>query len=249
MALSAACASSAHAMGLAARLLQTGMADLVLAGGCEAPLTASYLALLHRSGILSRERCRPFDRRRDGLVLGEGAGILVLERLEAARARGGRVRAEILGYGASCDAVSFHAPDPEGGPLADAMQQALREGALDPGDVGYVKAHGTATVKGDRAETLAIARALGGAASRTPTGSLKPLVGHTIGASTAIEAGLAVRALEEGLVPPTANLEDPDVPAPLRFIRGTPAPLEGRAALVNTAGFGGTNACLALGRA
>jgi 3-oxoacyl-(acyl-carrier-protein) synthase len=245
--LTAACSSSAHAIGLAARLIQCGMADAAVAGGTEACVTPSYAAMVHRSGILTPEVCRPFDRRRNGTLLGEGAGILILEGWEHARARGARVRAELLGYGASNDAESLYAPAPGGDPLAAAMLQAMREASVGPGEIGYIKAHGTATVKGDLSEANAIRAVLGGAAGRVPIGSLKPVLGHTIGASTAMEATLVIEALGTGWLPPTGNLKEPDPAIRLELLRGAPVRMGRGVAMVNSAGFGGTNACLIFG--
>jgi 3-oxoacyl-(acyl-carrier-protein) synthase len=243
--LSSACASSAQAIGLGARLLQAGAVDVVLAGGAEACDTPGYRAMAERSGLLSPERCRPFDVRRSGTAIGEGAAFLVLERRERALARGARIRAELLGYGATSDADSLHAPAGDGAALAAAMREALREAGLAPEGVAWVKAHATGTKKGDEAEAKAIRLALGARADRVPVGSLKPVLGHALGASGALEAALVVAALQDRRRPPTANLERPDPALGLQVPRDA-GPLDG-AVLANSAGLGGANVCLAFG--
>lgn len=239
--LTSACASAAQAIGLGARLIQAGSADLVVAGGSEACITPWYAAMAQRSGILSPDVCRPFDLRRNGTLLGEGAGLLILEPWERAVARGARIRGELLGFGMSSDARSLHAPGAEGEAMAAALLEALREGGVAPERIRWVKAHGTGTLKGDEAEARAILAALGG---EVPVGSLKPVVGHTLGASAGIEGALVLAALEARQLPPTANLEQPDPALGLNFSGG--GALDGPV-VVNAAGFGGTNACLVLG--
>jgi 3-oxoacyl-[acyl-carrier-protein] synthase II len=264
-AVSSACASGAHAIGSALRMLQTGEADAVVAGGSEAGLTplarAAFSALdaLSKAGI-----SRPFDARRDGFVMGEGAAVLVLERADAARARGARVLGVIRGYGASSDAHHLTAPRDDGAGQAAAMTAALADARVVPEQIDYVNAHGTSTPLNDRAETHAIKLALGEHAKRIPVSSTKSAIGHLLGAAGAVEAVATLLALRDRVAPPTIGLTEPEEGLDLDYVPGSARPLvlggngngggtgsaqgEDRPvlALSNSFGFGGHNAVLCL---
>ena len=252
--VSTACASGTQAIGEAADVLRRGDASIILTGGTEAPISEVGLAGFCVMRALSTrndepERAsRPFDRDRDGFVAGEGAGILVLETLASARARGARIYAEILGLGSSNDAYHLTAPPPDAGGAARAMRWALRNAALAPEEIGYINAHGTATPHNDAGETLAIKTVFGEYAHRVPISSNKSMIGHCLGAAGALEAIVTVCALREGLIPPTINYEEPDPECDLDYVpnEARRAPL--RLALSNSFGFGGQNASLVIGR-
>ena len=247
-----ACAAGSHAIGVATRMIQCGDAVAVLAGGAEAALTplarAAFAAMdaTSQSGV-----SRPFDARRDGFVMGEGAGVLVLEDADAAEARGATVLGEVLGYGASSDAHHLTAPEPEGRGATQAISRALRDASLTPADVDYVNAHGTSTPLNDRAETVALKSALGEDAARVPVSSLKSAIGHLLGAAGAVEAVATVLALREGVAPPTLGYEEPDEGMDLDYVPGYTRPLASSdrpaVALSNSFGFGGHNSVLCLG--
>lgn len=254
-ATSSACASGAHAIGDALALLRAGVQDVVLAGGTEAPLClmgflgfAAMRALTTTFNEQPARASRPFDVDRDGFVMAEGAGILVLETLEHARARGVRPVAEIVGYGATCDAHHLTQPDPGGVGAATSMRLALADGGLTPSDVDYVNAHGTGTTLNDVVETRAIKDVFGAHAARLAVSSTKSMTGHLLGAAGAIEAAYTVLALAHDTVPPTINLDRVDPACDLDYVPHRARPLAMRAALSNSFGFGGTNACLAFRR-
>jgi 3-oxoacyl-[acyl-carrier-protein] synthase II len=245
-----ACASGATAIGTALQLLREGSCDVVLAGGGEAGVSPLMVTGFAQMGALSTARLdrpatasRPFDAGRDGFVIGEGSGMLVLEREADARARGARVRARVAGYGASADAHHMTAPDPEGGGVIRALRTALAAADLLPGEIDHVNAHGTSTPLNDAAEARAVRKVLGQEADVT---SAKGVLGHTLGAAGAIEAALTVLTLEHGTVPPTANLERIDPGVELDVVAGAPRRREVRAAVSNSFGFGGQNAVLVL---
>ncbi|HTW42886.1 MAG TPA: beta-ketoacyl-ACP synthase II [Solirubrobacteraceae bacterium] len=251
-AVSSACASGAHALGSALRMLQCGEADAVVAGGSEAGLTplarAAFGALdaLSPSGI-----SRPFDARRDGFVMGEGAAVLVLERADTAHARGARALGRIRGYGASSDAHHLTAPREDGAGQAAAMTAALTDAGVRAREIDYVNAHGTSTPLNDRAETHALKLALGEHASAVPVSSTKSAIGHLLGAAGAVEAVATLLALRDRVAPPTLGLCEPDAELDLDYVPGSARPLaaqEGRPvlALSNSFGFGGHNAVLCL---
>jgi 3-oxoacyl-[acyl-carrier-protein] synthase II len=247
-----ACAAGAQALGAAARAIRNDEADAVVSGGAEAGLTPlAHAAFASMDAISPSGICRPFDRRRDGFVMGEGAAILVLEDADRASERGARPLAEVLGYGASADAHHLTAPEPEGRGAARALGRALDDAGIEPGDVDYVNAHGTSTPLNDRAETLALKTALGERARQVPVSSTKSAIGHTLGAAGAVEAVATVLALRERTVPPTLGHEEPDDELDLDYVPGSPRPLrpaDGRpVALSNSFGFGGHNAVLAVG--
>jgi 3-oxoacyl-[acyl-carrier-protein] synthase II len=243
-----ACAAGTNAIGTALRMLQYGDADAVVAGASEATVTPYGIAAFKAMGTLSESGVsRPFDRRRDGFVLGEGAGVLVLERREEALRRGAAVLAELRGYAATIDAYHLTAPDPTGTYAAAAMTGALADAGLGPADVDYVNAHGTSTPLNDVAEATAIRVAFGERGAPVPLSSTKSAIGHLLGAAGAVEAVATVLALHDGVAPPTLGYEEPD-PAmgELDVIagEGRPLPSGERVALSNSFGFGGHNAVL-----
>jgi 3-oxoacyl-[acyl-carrier-protein] synthase II len=244
-----ACASGAHAIGEGFRMIRDSSADVVLVGGTEANLTPQALNAFARLQALSTradepERAsRPFDRERDGFVMGEGAGFCVLERLGAARSRGARVHAVLVGYGRNCDAHHLVMPDPQGAGAARCMRLALADADLAVHDVEHVNAHGTSTRLNDLAEARAL-HAVFGKGSVPPITSVKGAIGHLIGAAGAVEFVAACRSLAEGHAPPTANYEHPDERLALDVIAGAPRPLASGAVLSNSFGFGGHNASL-----
>jgi 3-oxoacyl-[acyl-carrier-protein] synthase II len=254
-----ACASGAHAIGSALRAIQAGDADAVIAGGAEATLTplakGAFAAMdaTSRSGI-----SRPFDARRDGFVMGEGAGVLVLEAAELALARGARICGEVLGYAATADAHHLTAPDPTGRAAALAVTRALRDAGLEPEDLDYVNAHGTSTPLNDRSETVALKLALGDRAASVPVSSTKSATGHLLGAAGAVEAIATILALSDRVAPPTLGYEQPDEGLDLDYVPDGPRPLPARqnghgpkpaVGISNSFGFGGHNAVLCLGGA
>jgi 3-oxoacyl-[acyl-carrier-protein] synthase II len=249
-----ACASGAHAIGEAARAIERGDADVMLAGGAEATTVPFVVAAFANMQALSRRNdeparaSRPFDLGRDGFVMAEGAGVLVLEAEEHARARGVRIRAALLGYGASADASHIAAPDDEGVGARLCMERALRDAGLAPGDVDYVNAHATSTPAGDRSEARAIRSVFGRAADSLPVSSTKSMTGHLLGAAGAVEALACVRALETGVLPPTINLEQPDPECELDNVANKAREARARVALSNAFGFGGANSSLIFAR-
>jgi 3-oxoacyl-[acyl-carrier-protein] synthase II len=252
----AACATGNMAMGTAAEIIASGAADVVLAGGAEAAITPLTVAGFDAMKALCStfnddpERAsRPFDRDRSGFVIGEGAGVLVMEERHHAVSRGAHIRASFLGYGATDDAFHVAAPDPEAAGAAQAMITALNGAAISPEDVDYINAHGTSTPLNDATETRAIKAVLEDNAYRIPVSSTKGATGHLLGAAGAVEAILTVRALETGVVPPTLNYEHPDPSCDLDYVPNEPRRSPIRIAASNAFGFGGHNACLMLGRA
>ncbi len=247
-----ACATATHSLGEAARMIERGEADAMLAGGTEAPVTdlgvagfAAMKALSTRNDEPERAS-RPFDRGRDGFVMGEGAGILLLEAEEAARARGARVRAELAGYGATADASHLTLPDPEGGGARRCMELALADAGIAGDGVDYVNAHATSTPSGDPIEAQAIRAVMGRHTDGVAVSATKSMTGHLLGAAGAVESILCVRALETGVIPPTINLEDPDPDCALDHVANKAREARVRVALNNSFGFGGTNAALVL---
>jgi 3-oxoacyl-[acyl-carrier-protein] synthase II len=247
-----ACAAGSHAIGTALRMIQHGEAEAVVTGAAEAPLTPLSRAAFKRMNATSPSGVsRPFDARRDGFVMGEGAGVLVLEAGDAARARGARILGTIRGYGASGDAHHITAPHKEGRGGARAMSVALSDSGLTAEDVDYVNAHGTSTQLNDRAETLALKVALGSRATQIPVSSTKSAIGHLLGAAGAVEAVATLLALRDRIAPPTIGWEEPDEGMDLDYVPGTAKPLvmsNGRPpiAISNSFGFGGHNATLCL---
>ncbi len=254
-ATTSACASGAHAIGDAVDLIRDGRQDLMLAGGAEAPVcllgVGGFTAMRALATGFNDEpsrASRPFDGRREGFVVAEGAGMLVLEELEHARARGATILAEMLGYGANCDAYHMTQPSPEGVGAAQCMTLALGDAGLRPDQVDYVNAHGTGTPYNDEAETMALKSVFGEHAGRLAVSSTKSMTGHLLGAAGAIEAVYSVLAVSRGVVPPTINLDDPDPACDLDYVPHRARTMPVRAALSNSFGFGGTNVTLAFGR-
>ncbi len=251
-----ACATGAHAVGDAMRFIQHGDADVMVAGGAEATVCpigiAGFVACRALSTHFNDEpqrASRPYDRDRDGFVMGEGAGVLVLEELEHARARGARIYAEVVGYGLAGDAFHITAPAEDGDGGYRAMRAALRNAGLEPADIDYINAHGTSTPLGDEIELGAVERLLGQAAGKTAMSSTKSAIGHLLGAAGAVEAAFSVLALRDQIAPPTINLENPSVDSPLDLVPNIAKPMKIDVALSNSFGFGGTNASVVFKKA
>jgi 3-oxoacyl-[acyl-carrier-protein] synthase II len=250
MAIASACATSAHALGEAGEIIRRGDADVMIAGGAEAAVSPLALGGFCSLRALSRrndepERAsRPFDRDRDGFVMAEGAGVVILEEFERARSRGARIHGELLGYGATADAYHITDPCPDGDGQARAMEAALRDAKISADEVDYVNAHGTATQVGDLAETRALKRVFGARAGRVPTSSTKSVTGHLLGAGGAVEAIACLCAMRDRIAPPTANLDNPDSECDLDYVPKQARDLRIRTAMSNSFGFGGHNATL-----
>lgn len=242
-----ACSSGATALGYASDLIRDGLATVMIAGGTE-PLSRTTYAAFNALQAVDPDHCKPFDRRRQGMSLGEGAGMLVLESLEHARQRGARIVAEVLGYGVSCDAYHMTAPDPGASGALRCMQAALTDAGLDPEAVDYINAHGTGTPANDRMETAGIKRLFGSRAHAIPVSSTKSMIGHTLGAAGAIEAVAAVLAIDQGFIPPTIHLETPDPECDLDYVAEGPRKADLDVVLSNSFAFGGNNTALLLGR-
>jgi len=249
-----ACSSGAHAIGEAFRLIRLGEQDAMIAGGAEAALTplglGGFIAL---KAVSSRndppeKASRPFDRNRDGFVMSEGAGVIVLEELEQARKRGAKIYAEVIGYGANADAYHMTAPSPEGEGAARCIRLALRSGGIDPLEVDYINAHGTSTPYNDATETHAIKRVFGEHAARMAVSSTKSMTGHLLGAAGGVEAVYSALALHHQHLPPTINYQEPDPECDLDYVPNVSRRAPVRVALSNSFGFGGTNVCLAFRR-
>jgi 3-oxoacyl-[acyl-carrier-protein] synthase II len=249
-----ACATGSHAVGEGAELIKRGDADAVLAGGTEACMHPLILAgFCAMRGLVAEEEhppraSRPFDATRAGFVMGEGACVLLLEELEAARRRGAEVYAEVLGYGASNDAHHMAQPDPESIGVAEMMRAALARADVEPEQVGYVNAHGTSTPLGDAAETKALKDVFGDHAYNLAVSSTKSVMGHCFGAAGAIEAMMCVLALRDGVLPPTINYENPDPTCDLDYVPNQARRVQVDVALSNAMGLGGHNGCVLLGR-
>ncbi len=246
-----ACAAGAHALGDASRIIRAGDADVVVSGGTEAAISGVAVAAFGAMEATSPSGIsRPFDARRDGFVMGEGAGILVLEEKEAAEARGAEILGELLGYGATCDGYHLTAPQPEGTEAARAISLAVADAGLAAVDVDYVNAHGTSTPLNDRAETMALKAALGERAADIPVSSTKSAIGHLLGAAGAVEAIATVEALRARTAPPTVGWEEPEEGLDLDYVPGAAKPIENGdgplVAISNSFGFGGHNAVLCL---
>jgi 3-oxoacyl-[acyl-carrier-protein] synthase II len=246
--LPAACSAGNYAIGCAFDLIRQGEVELALAGGSEA-FSESAFAGFSRLNALSPDRCRPFARNRQGLLIGEGAGLLVLESEEHARERGARILARVLGYGLSCDAFHITGPHPEGDGAVACMRGALDDAGIAPQAVGYICCHGTGTRHNDAIESRAIRRLLSERARQVPVSSIKALTGHMMGAASAVEAIACVLALREGVLPPTWNLDEQDPECDLDVIPNEPRAARVEVVLNNSYAFGGNNACVAFGRA
>lgn len=249
-ALVSACASGADSIGEAANIIRRGDADVALAGGTEASITPICVAGFAAARALSSHNddparaSRPFDRQRDGFIMGEGAGVLVLEAEEHAVARGARILAELAGYGATSDAFHITRPDEQGEGAARAMHDALAAARLEADDIDYVNAHGTSTPLNDRLETVALKRVFGEYAHGLPISSTKSMMGHSLGAAGAIEAAICIQVLQEGIIPPTINYENADPDCDLDYVPNTARSATVDAAMTNSLGFGGHNASL-----
>jgi 3-oxoacyl-[acyl-carrier-protein] synthase II len=251
--ITTACAAGSHAVGEAFRLIKYGFADVCVAGGTEASILPLTVAGFAQMQALTRNpdpatASRPFDKERDGFVLSEGAGALVLEEAGRATARGARIYAEVCGYGASADAHHITAPEPEGLGAIQALQAALEEAEESPDAIDYINAHGTSTPLNDAAETRAIKKSLGDQAYRTPVSSTKSMTGHMLGAAGAVESAVAAMAIHSSVMPPTINYRTPDEECDLDYVPNEARRGEVRLALSNAFGFGGHNAVVALRR-
>jgi len=244
-----ACATGNHCIGDAYRLIQRDDADVMIAGGAEAAITPRGVAGFASAKALSfrnddpTKASRPFDKDRDGFVLGEGAGVVVLEELEHARARGARIYAEVIGYAMNSDAYHITAPPEEGEGAVRCMEMALKDAGVAKTDIGYINAHGTSTMA-DAIETKAIKHVFGEQAYRIPVSSTKSMTGHLLGAAGGIEAVFSILALHHGILPPTINLDHPDPACDLDYVPNTARSVQTQVVLSNSFGFGGVNACL-----
>jgi 3-oxoacyl-[acyl-carrier-protein] synthase II len=251
-----ACATGAHAVGDAMRLIQHGDADVMFAGGAEAAICkigiAGFVACRAMSTHFNDDptrASRPYDRDRDGFVMGEGAGVLCLEELEHARARGAKIYAEVVGYGLAGDAYHITAPVEDGDGGFRAMKAAIAQAGIEPADIDYINAHGTSTPLGDEIELGAVERLFGQAAGKTAMSSTKSAIGHLLGAAGAVEAAFSVLALRDQIAPPTINLDNPSVDTPLDLVPNVAKPMRIDMALSNSFGFGGTNASVVFKKA
>jgi nodulation protein E len=245
--VSTACSSANHAIGQAFWMVRSGAVRMAIAGGSEAVFSLGFLKAWEAMRVISPDTCRPFSKDRRGLILGEGGAMLVLEPLEAARARGAKIYGEITGFGMSSDAYHITQPSPDG--AARAMRAALSDAAVEPEDIGYINAHGTATQANDATETAAIRKVFGTHADRLAVSSTKSMHGHTLGAAGAIEAVAALLSLCNGVLPPTANFTEPDPACDLDVIPNQARQMQVECALSNSFAFGGLNAVLAFRRA
>lgn len=251
-AIATACASGTHSIGEAFRLVQTGVADAMIAGGAEATITPLGIGGFAAMKALSRRNhepekaSRPFDKDRDGFVMGEGAGILILEELELAIKRGARIYSEINGYGTTSDAYHISSPSPDGDGAARCMRNALKDSGINPDEVNYINAHGTSTKYGDELETIAIKNVFGQHAYELCVSSTKSMTGHLLGAAGGVEGAICALSIFNGIVPPTINLEEPDPECDLDYVPNSSRPLDINVAISNSFGFGGTNASIVL---
>ena len=245
-----ACSASAHAIGESFEIIRRGDASAMIAGGSEAAITpmsqggfGQLRALSTRNGE-PEKASRPFDKERDGFIIGEGAGVVILEELEFAKARGAKIYAEVVGYGSTADAYHMTAPSEDGDGARRAMAMAVRKAGIRPDEVDYINAHGTSTPYNDKLETLAIKNCFGEHARKVAISSTKSMTGHLLGGAGGLEAGITALAVQEGVVPPTINLDHPDPECDLDYVPHTKRELSIRYALSNSFGFGGTNAAL-----
>jgi 3-oxoacyl-[acyl-carrier-protein] synthase II len=242
-----ACAAGNYAIGYGFDMIRTRRADVMLSGGSDAFSRITYMGF-SRLGAIAPERCQPFDRMRKGMVPGEGAAVLVLESCEGARARGAAIYAEVLGYGVSCDSHHMTAAHPQGDGAIRAMAAALKESGVSRDEIDYISAHGTGTPSNDRVESLAVRTLFDKRASRVPMSSIKSMLGHTMGAASAIEAVACSLAIDTGWAPPTMNYEEPDPDCDLDYIPNQARRVDPRVVLNNAYAFGGNNASLCLAR-
>lgn len=250
LAVCTACAAGNHAIGEAYRMIKNGLIDIAICGGTESlitPLTVAGFSVMKALSTRNDEpekASRPFDAKRDGFVIAEGAGILILEELTHAQKRGAKVYAELIGYGATCDAYHMTAPSPDGEGAETCMKLALEDANIAPNEVDYINAHGTSTPLNDVAETKAIKKVFGEHAYKLMVSSTKSMTGHLLGGAGGLEAVITVKALETGIVPPTINLEEPDPECDLDYVPNQARRANIKVAMSNAFGFGGTNACL-----
>ena len=244
--ISSACSSASHAIGEAYSMIKLGRVDVAVTGGTEAPLSLGCLISWQALRVMSNIACRPFSIDRNGMVLGEGAGIVVLEEMQAARKRGAEIYGEVVGYGLSADAGDIVDPSPEG--CARAIAQCVSEAGLNGEDIGYINAHGTGTIANDRTETAALKLVLGPATDDVWVSSTKSMHGHALGGTAAMEFVLATLAVRNGVLPPTINMTDPDPECDLRHVKNQAVEARIDVALSNSFAFGGLNAVLAIGR-
>jgi len=250
LAVCTACAAGNHAIGEAYRMIKNGLIDIAICGGTESlitPLTVAGFSVMKALSTRNDEpekASRPFDAKRDGFVIAEGSGILVLEELTHAQKRGAKVYAELIGYGATCDAYHMTAPSPDGEGAETCMKLALEDANIAPNEVDYINAHGTSTPLNDVAETKAIKKVFGEHAYKLMVSSTKSMTGHLLGGAGGLEAVITVKALETGIVPPTINLEEPDPECDLDYVPNQARRANIKVAMSNAFGFGGTNACL-----
>lgn len=245
-----ACSTGAHNIGNSARLISYGDADVMIAGGCEMATTVLGIGGFAAMRALSRHNddptkaCRPWDKDRDGFVLGEGSGVVILEEYEFAKRRGARIYAELTGYGMSCDASHMTLPDQEGSGSALAMQNAINDAAINKESIGYINAHATSTPAGDTIEIIAIKKIFSDYAYKIPVSSTKSMTGHLLGAAGSVEAIFSILAIRDQVAPPTINIDNPDEGCDLDFVPHTARPMRIDSALSNSFGFGGTNTSL-----
>lgn len=246
-----ACASASHSIGDSMRIIQNGDAKMMITGGTEAAITGLSYAGFTSAGALSTNNddpqgaSRPFDLNRDGFIMGEGAGVLILEELGHALSRGAEIYAELIGFGETGDAYHITAPDPDGDGAARAMSKAMADAGIQPEEVNYINAHGTSTLPNDRIETAAIKRVFGGHAKSVAVSSTKSMTGHLLGAAGGIEAIISVLTIKNGIIPPTINYKTPDPECDLDYVPNTARKASVNCVLSNSLGFGGHNACLA----
>jgi 3-oxoacyl-[acyl-carrier-protein] synthase II len=249
-----ACATATHAIGESFRMIRAGDADVMVCGGAEAAITPlAYAGFCSMKAMSTnndnpQKASRPFDLNRDGFIMGEGSGILVLESLEHAQARGAHIYCELAGYAATCDAFHITQPDPEGKGLSQAMSRALKDAKLRPDQIDYINAHGTSTPYNDKFETLAIKKVFGESARKVAVSSTKSMTGHLLGAAGAIEAVVSVKTIESGEIAPTINLENPDPDCDLDYVPNVKRAAKVNTVLTNNLGFGGQNAALVFQR-
>ncbi len=249
-AVTTACATGSHAIGDAFRIIQRGDADVMIAGGTESVITPLGIGGFNAMKALStrndepEKASRPFDLNRDGFIMGEGAGIVIMETLEGAMERGARIYAEVAGYGMTADAYHITAPSPSGEGAARCMKIALKDAGVDPSEVNYINAHGTSTKYGDEIETIAVKTVFGAHASKVLVSSTKSMTGHLLGAAGGVEAVITTLSIQNDIVPPTINLDTPDPECDLDYVPGHARETTVNYALSNSFGFGGTNACL-----
>jgi 3-oxoacyl-[acyl-carrier-protein] synthase II len=249
-----ACATGTHSIGDAFKWIQRGDADAMIAGGTESCICPTGVGGFNAMKALStrndepQRASRPFDAERDGFIMGEGSGVVILEEMESALKRGARIYAEVAGYGATGDAYHITSPAPNGEGAARCMKMAIKDAGIEPAEMGYINAHGTSTKYGDELETMAIKSVFGQQAYKIPVSSTKSMTGHLLGAAGGVEAVISVLALDRGILPPTINLENPDPECDLDYVPNTARKAQVNVVMSNSFGFGGTNACLVFKR-